>query len=98
MVATGAGSEVTLKFSGVAVALVGRLTQDGGRADVYLDGKKVGVADAFIVERTHDNVLWHTYGLESGGHTVRLVTRGDADKRSKGTKVSVERAVLYRKP
>ena len=36
----GAGSEVTLKFNGTGVALAGDLSAAGGRADVYLDGKK----------------------------------------------------------
>ncbi|MGA2866397.1 MAG: ADP-ribosylglycohydrolase family protein [Verrucomicrobiota bacterium] len=90
------GSEVALKFTGVAVAVIGELNQTGGKADVYLDGKKVGVADAYIVQNTHDNVLWNVYGLKPGEHTVRLVTISDADPRSKGKKVSLNKAVVYR--
>ena len=55
----------------------------------YLDGKKVGMADAYIVENTHDNVLWNVYGLKPGNHTVRLVTTGAADPRSKGKRVRI---------
>jgi hypothetical protein len=90
------GSEAVLNFSGVAVALVGDLNQGGGKAEVYLDGKKVGVADAYIVENTHDSVLWNVYGLKPGEHTVRLVATGDCDPRSKGKKVSLSKAVVYR--
>jgi hypothetical protein len=90
------GSEVVLNFTGVAMALVGDLNQSGGKADVYLDGRKVGVADAYIVENTHDNVLWNVYGLKPGEHSVRLVTTGDTDPRSKGRKVSLNKAVVYR--
>ncbi len=93
-----AGNEATLKFNGVAVAVTGALTQDGGRTDVYLDGKKAGVADAYIVERTHDNVLWNVYGLKAREHTVRFVTVADADSRSKGKRVAISGAVIYRKP
>jgi len=94
----GAGNAAALKFGGVAVAVIGALTQDGGRAEVYLDGKKVGVADAYIVERTHDNVLWNVYGLRPGEHTVRFVTTAEADSRSKGKRFTLEGAVIYRKP
>jgi len=94
--ANGAGAEVSLTFSGVAVALVGPLSGEGGRADVYLDGKKVGQFDAYIVERTHDNDLWHTYDLKPGTHTVRVVMRDDADARSKGKKIVIQRAITYR--
>jgi len=90
------GSEATLKFNGVAVAISGALSQDGGRAEVYLDGKKAGVADAYIVENTHDHVLWNVYGLKPGEHTVRLVTTGTADPRSTGKRVTIQGAVIYR--
>ena len=93
-----AGDEATLRFNGVAVAVTGALTQDGGRAEVYLDGKKVGLADAYIVERTHDNVLWNVYGLKPGEHTVRFMTAADADSRSKGKHFTLQGAVIYRKP
>jgi hypothetical protein len=96
MVSTNAGCEATLKFKGVAVALLGRLDQKGGRATIYLDNKQVGVADAYIVPNTHDNALWHTYALAPGDHTLRLVTRPESDPRSKGHQVSIEQAVIYR--
>ncbi len=77
---------------------MGRLTQEGGRAEVYLDGKRRGLADAYIVERTHDNALWHIYDLKPGNHTLRIVTLGEADPRSKGRLVAIDSAVVYRKP
>ena len=92
------GDEARLTFNGVAVAVVGRLSQEGGRAEVYLDGKSAGMADAYIVERTYDHVLWHIYGLESREHTLRLVTTETADPRSSGRSIAIERAVVYRKP
>ena len=95
-VASRAGAEVSLTFNGVALALAGDLSQDGGRADVYLDGKKAGQIDAFIIERTHDNALWHVYGLTPGPHTIRIVTRDDADARSKAKRIVIQRAIVYR--
>ncbi len=91
-----AGSEATLRFNGVAVAILGPLSQDGAQAQVCLDGKKAGIADAYIVERTHDNVLWNVYGLKPGEHTVRLVTTGKADPRSTGKRLGISGAVIYR--
>jgi ADP-ribosylglycohydrolase len=95
-ISNAAGAEATLSFTGSDVALVGRYTQEGGRADVYLDGERVGEIDAYIVERTHDNDLWHSYGLKSGKHTLRIVTRDDADPRSKGKKLEIANAISYR--
>jgi hypothetical protein len=93
--ASGAGDEATLVFEGTGVAIVGTMTQAGGRADVYLDGAKAGVVDAWIPERTTDDDYWHVTGLANGRHTVRLVVRGDADGRSTGHVVQIQRAVVY---
>jgi hypothetical protein len=93
----GSGGQATLKFQGVAVAVLGWLDQNGGRAEVYLDGKKQKQQlDAFIVERTHDVVLWQNYGLKPGEHTLKIVTSAEADARSKGKQVAITQAVVYR--
>ncbi|HYK88306.1 MAG TPA: ADP-ribosylglycohydrolase family protein [Acidobacteriota bacterium] len=94
--AAGAGAEAELKFDGVAVILVGRYSQSGGRADVFLDSTKVGEINAYIVERTNDNALWHTYGLKPGMHILRIVARDDSDPRSKGKVLSISSAVTFR--
>jgi hypothetical protein len=98
MAATEPGAEASLTFEGTGVALVGDMTQEGGRADVYLDGEKSDyVLDAWIPERTHDNDYWHVTGLEPGEHTVRIVIRDDADERSEGHQIRLRRAVVYGK-
>lgn len=96
-IASGAGAEATLAFTGTGVAVVGRHSQEGARADVYLDGEKAGEIDAYVVERTHDNDLWHTYDLKPDQHTLRLVTRGDSDPRSKGKRVVIEAGITYQR-
>ncbi|MFM1943970.1 MAG: hypothetical protein RI897_2952 [Verrucomicrobiota bacterium] len=93
---TQPGLETTLHFNGVAVAVLGRLDQKGGRAEVYLDGKKqkLGI-DAYIVPNTHDNVLWQAYDLKPGEHTLRIVTLNSADSRSAGNEIAISQAVTY---
>lgn len=90
-----AGSEASLIFEGTGIAIVGHCSQEGGRADVYLDGTRAGQIDAWIPERTHDNDYWHVTGLANGKHTVRLVTRADADPRSRGSRLRIDGAVVY---
>ena len=91
----GPAQEATFSFEGTGVAIVGECDQNGGRADVYLDGQKADRIDAWIPERTHDNDLWHVTGLAPGPHTVRIVTRDDADTRSTGKALRIEWAVVY---
>ncbi len=93
--ARDAGAEATFTFDGTGVAIVGRCSQEGGRADVFLDGKRVGEVDAWIPKNTHDNDYWHVNGLLAGKHSVRIVVRSDADARSSGKKIQIMRAVVY---
>jgi hypothetical protein len=93
--ARAAGAEATLAFDGTGVAIVGRCTQEGGRADVFLDGEKVGEVDAWIPKNTSDDDYWHISGLPAGKHSVRIVVRSDADARSTGKKIQIVRAVVY---
>ena len=82
-------------FDGTGVAIVGRCSQEGGRADVFLDGEKVGEVDAWIPKNTSDDDYWHVSGLPAGKHSVRIVVRSDADARSTGKKIQIVRAVVY---
>ena len=93
--AGAAGAEAMLTFEGTGVAIVGHCTQEGGRADVFLDGEKAGEIDAWIPKNTSDDDYWHISGLSAGKHSVRIVARSDADARSSGTKVQFVRAIVY---
>ena len=42
-----------------------------------------------------NEIVTSTLDLANGKHAVRLVTRADADPRSKGRKLRVDRAVVY---
>ncbi|MEN3339323.1 MAG: hypothetical protein V7647_2999 [Acidobacteriota bacterium] len=93
---TARGNAATFAFEGSAVALVGRMSQDGGRADVFLDGAPAGTLDAYIPARTSDNDLWHRDGLPPGPHVVRVVTRDDANPQSAGKRITFEVGIIYR--
>jgi hypothetical protein len=90
------GSEATLTFRGTAVTITGRYARDGGLADVLLDGRPAAGINAWIPERTHDNALWHIYGLAPGEHTVRLAVTGKADDRAAGATMLIDGAIVYR--
>lgn len=90
------GSEATLTFYGTGLGIVGQLTENGGRADVYIDGTKTELlAEAYIGPNTVDRDLWRIFGLTPGKHTMRLVVQKDADSRSTGRKIIISRAVVF---
>lgn len=91
------GPTAQFTFDGIAVAILGRVDAQGGRADVYLDGEqqKMGI-DAFVDEATHDNVLWHIHGLKDGRHTVRIVPTGQPNRQSGGRRIAISEAIIYK--
>jgi hypothetical protein len=93
---TSANCEATVTFTGTGIAIVGPLSQSGGTAAVYVDGKQSNLlADAYIVPQTADNDLWHLHGLPPGEHTVRLVTTGQSHPDSKGLRIIIGKAIIY---
>ncbi len=94
--ATGAGGEAELRFNGTGVALVGSMGPEGGRADVFIDGRRHElVAEAYVGPNIVDSDLWRVFALPPGEHTLRLITRADADPQSKGRTIGLRRAVIY---
>lgn len=97
------GSECTIKFEGTGFLLMGHWDQDGGKADIYLDGKKVQTIDTYYwvgnrgagagwLNGAH---LYHVLDLEPGDHSVRIVATGDKNEKATGSKIYLERAIVY---
>ena len=73
--------------------------KDGGKADVYLDGKLVRTIDTYFYynKQEHDNVtLWHITGLPDAKHKVKLLVKGGKNPESLGTNVYISQAVIYK--
>ena len=98
MRADRAGAEAILTFTGAAVAIVGEMTEDGGRADVY-PRRQARPADRRATSSSAPTTT--TCGTPTASRRGRtrceIVTRDDADPRSKGTnRSSIVEAVVYR--
>ena len=97
------GSECTLTFKGTGILLMGHWDKDGGRADVYLDGNKVQTIDTYYwvgnrgagygwLNGAH---LYHILDLEPGEHTLRVVSTGEKNEKAVGSKIYLERAIVF---
>lgn len=94
-----AGDELEFKFQGTGVALMGNWVKDGGKADVYLDGKLHRTVDSyfFYSNQEHDNInLWHAFNLADGEHNVRVVVKGEKRPESSATNVYVTEALVFK--
>ncbi len=104
-VAGSKGSEVTFTFTGSGAVLIGCWDRSGGKAEVYVDGRFDRSIDTYYwlegygadggwVEEAN---LYHVLGLTVGQHTIRLTLTGEKRAESMGSKVSIERAIVFDK-
>ena len=93
------GDAIEISFTGTGISIDGNWVKDGGKADVYLDGKLVRTIDTYFFynKQEHDNItLWHVTGLTDSQHTVKLAVKEEKNPESLGTNVYISQAVIYK--
>ena len=87
------GAQARLRFSGTGVAIMGDYDDEGGTAEVIVDGAPAGKIDARALPRTTETAYWHVTGLKPGEHTVEIRLQGGGGTPS-GT-VAIAGAIVY---
>jgi hypothetical protein len=89
--ASETGASVEHMFTGNQVRLLGRVDENGGLADVFLDGAKqpAGI-DCWNPAPRERQVLYYKNGLSGGEHTLKVVARGKGNPRSAGANLYVQ--------
>ncbi len=92
------GAEATIRFEGTGAILVGPYLAEGGKADVYLNGKLHRTVDVCSDEKANKGgeAVWHVFGLNRGRYTVRLVVRGEPYADHKGADVALDGLIVFR--
>jgi hypothetical protein len=93
--ADSAGSEAVFSFTGSGVVFHGGWSKDGGKADVYVDGKLGRTIDTWF-NQPGGYQIWETVKLKPGKHTVRLVVKGEKRPESTGTAITLAGATVFK--
>lgn len=88
-VSTTPRAEATLTFEGTGIVVGGTSGLDGGRANVFVDGVRVGVLDSRAPDLVYLPDLWHISGLTPGKHRLRLVSL------DQGRRLEIAVAIVY---
>ena len=97
------GAEASIAFEGTGAIIVGTYMPSGGTADIYLDGELNRTVDVYSDEPASkgSESVWHVFGLEDGGHRLRLVVRGEPyrgerGEESTGTDIALSNLVVFK--
>jgi hypothetical protein len=86
-----ADATMTCTFNGNQVRLIGAVGNDGGQADIFVDGvKQLCGVDFWNPKRLQQQTVWYKNGLASGEHTLKVVATGKKNPRSTGAKITIE--------
>jgi len=97
--ANKAGDVMEFNFNGTGISLMGNWVKDGGKADVYLDGKfqrRVNTYYNYAAQEHRDVSIWHKFQLAPGKHTVKLVVAGEKHPDSMGANIYLTQAILFK--
>ena len=86
---TGGKASYSAAFTGTSVTAYFTKTATSGRADILIDGKKVGTVDLYS-RTTAYKVAAFTRTLTSGNHTITITLTGAKATASKGTDVGLD--------
>jgi hypothetical protein len=92
-----AGDELELNFEGTAISLTGNWVRDGGKADIYLDGKLHRSIDTYywFASQEHTEVIWHSLNLAPGKHTLKIKVKGEKRDESQSSRVYITSANIF---
>lgn len=97
MVSGETGDSAELNFTGTGISIEGNWYKDGGKADVFVDGKLHRSIDTyyFFANQQHTTSIWHIMNLQAGQHIVKLVVKGEKRPESTGTNVYITKAFVF---
>jgi hypothetical protein len=92
------GAEASISFEGTGAIVAGQYLTNGGKAEVYLDGKLDRTVDVYSDQKGNRSgeAVWHAFGLKPGKHTVRVVALGEPYPGSSGAWVRIDDLIVYR--
>lgn len=91
------GAQGSVTFEGTGAIVVGALGNDGGYADIYLDGKLVTKVDAYNDDDRYNEGLWGKFDLKPGAHSIRVVVAGVPFPGSSDAWVYLEDLIVFQR-
>ena len=84
------GSSLTFAFVGTHCALLGKTSNQYGKAKVTVDGEGASTVDFYSKDPVWSHIVWETKTLPFGTHTVVISWTGKKAKAAKDTNINID--------
>lgn len=86
-----AGDYVSFTFTGTSVEWIAPVSNNGGYANIYIDGNLVASnVTTYNATTSYQQVIWSDSGLSNGTHTLKILVDGTKPAASTNTYVQVD--------
>jgi beta-N-acetylhexosaminidase len=89
-IAHTSGASLTIRFMGTHLSWIAKKSPVYGKAQVTLDGQRLGLVDLYSASTTWRQKVWGTGSLKSGSHTVTIAWTGLKRAAATGTYVNID--------
>ena len=98
MYAEKAGDDLEIDFSGTGISIEGNWYKDGGKADIYVDGKLHRTIDTYYdyANQQHTTSIWHVLNLQPGVHRVMVAVKGEKRPESLGSRIYISSVIIFK--
>jgi hypothetical protein len=94
--ASAKGRTVTFVATGRTFAFVSTLAKARGKAEIWLDGRKVKVLDMYATTTRAGAIAWSKTFVTPGKHTLKIVVTGAKSPRATGKRVDIDAFTVLR--
>ncbi len=94
VVANSSNSSLTVRFYGVGISWIAKMSPAYGHAVVKLDGGAAETVDLYSSKTVWKKKVWTKTGLELGDHTLTISWTGDKTKGATAANINVDAIVV----
>lgn len=87
---TKKGASATFTFTGTSISWISQMDMNYGIAEVYVDNVLEATVDLYAPSTTYQQVVFSKSDLKYDKHTIKIVCKGQNNKKSKNKYVTVD--------
>ncbi len=94
LVSSEKGSQIDFTFNGTSLNIIGLADSESGKAEIYIDERKISTIDTFSDSKRFRKSLFSIHNLAHENHRFRMVVLGTQNEDALGNNISINAVEL----